>query len=94
MRLIDARTGQAARHFAYPKGYWDPEAERVIRRYYDTAVLGAGAPVTATTDRYRIHRVAIQAGDGYLFFKRKIRGGMRLEERVRGAVKGYKRPPE
>jgi peptidoglycan/xylan/chitin deacetylase (PgdA/CDA1 family) len=91
--LIDARTGQAARHFAYPKGYWDREAETVIRRYYDTAVLGAGAPVTTTTDPYRIHRVAIQAGDGYLFFKRKIRGGMRLEERVRAAVKGYERPP-
>jgi peptidoglycan/xylan/chitin deacetylase (PgdA/CDA1 family) len=91
--LIETRTGQKARHFAYPKGYWDPDAEAVIRRHYDTAVLGAGAPVTADTDPYRIHRVAIQGADRYLFFRRKIRGGMRLEERVRAAVKGYVHPP-
>jgi peptidoglycan/xylan/chitin deacetylase (PgdA/CDA1 family) len=92
--LIDARTGHVARHFAYPKGYWDPQAERVVRRYYDTAVLGAGAPVTASTDPYRIHRVAIQAADTYFFFKRKIRRGMRLEERVRSMARGYDHPPD
>lgn len=90
--LIEARTGVAPRHFAYPKGYWDPQAEAVIRCHYDTAVLGAGAPVTGSVDPYRVNRVAIQAADRYVFFKRKIRSGMRLEERVRSAVKGYDHP--
>jgi peptidoglycan/xylan/chitin deacetylase (PgdA/CDA1 family) len=92
--LIERRTGQWARHFAYPKGYWDPQAEAVIRRYYDSAVLGAGAPVTAATDPFRIHRVAIQASDRYFFFRRKIRRGMRLEERVRSMARGYDHPPD
>jgi peptidoglycan/xylan/chitin deacetylase (PgdA/CDA1 family) len=92
--IIEARTGRKATHFAYPKGFWDPQAEAVIRRYYDTAVLGAGAPVTAATNPYRIHRVAIQASDRYLFFKRKISRGMRLEERVRTVAKGYRHPPD
>ena len=92
--LIEVRTGQKARHFAYPKGYWDPHAEAVIRRHYDTAVLGAGTPVTADTDPFRIHRVAIQAADRYFFFRRKIRTGMRLEERVRTVAKGYRHPPD
>ena len=91
--LIESRTGQTARHFAYPKGYWDPEAEKVVRRFYDTAVLGAGVPVSAKTDPHRVHRVAIQASDRYFFFKRKIHRGMRLEERVRTVVKGYDHPP-
>jgi peptidoglycan/xylan/chitin deacetylase (PgdA/CDA1 family) len=91
--LIERRTGQVARHFAYPKGYWDPQAETVVRRHYETAVLGAGPPVTGATDPYRICRVAIQASDGQFFFTRKIRGGMRLEERVRSLVRGYRHPP-
>jgi peptidoglycan/xylan/chitin deacetylase (PgdA/CDA1 family) len=92
--LIEGQTGQVARHFAYPKGYWDPQAEVVIREHYDTAVLGAGAPVTGATDPHRIHRVAIQAADRYIYFKRKIRRGMRLEERARRVAKGYKHPSD
>ncbi|MGH8872024.1 MAG: polysaccharide deacetylase family protein [Acidimicrobiia bacterium] len=92
--LIETRTGRTARHFAYPKGYWDPQAESVVRRHYETAVLGAGAPVTGATDPYRIHRMAVQNSDGHFFFKRKVRRGMRLEERVRRLIKGYEHPPE
>jgi peptidoglycan/xylan/chitin deacetylase (PgdA/CDA1 family) len=90
--LIEARTGSSPLHFAYPKGYWDPTAESVIRDHYDTAVLGAGAPVTGETDPYRIHRVAVQASDGQFFFSRKIRSGMRVEERVRRMIRGYESP--
>jgi peptidoglycan/xylan/chitin deacetylase (PgdA/CDA1 family) len=91
--LIEARTGQVARHFAYPKGLWDPTAETVIRRHYDTATLGPGAPVTGSTDPHRIYRVAVQAADGQFFFSLKIKRGMRLEEWVRRLVKGYEHPP-
>jgi peptidoglycan/xylan/chitin deacetylase (PgdA/CDA1 family) len=91
--LIEARTGQTPRHFAYPKGLWDPTAETVVRRHYDTAVLGAGDPVTGSTDPYRICRVAVQASDRQFFFSRKIKGGLRMEERVRRLVKGYEHPP-
>lgn len=91
--LIEARTGRKARHFAYPKGFWDPVAETSIRANYETAVLGAGPPVTGSTDRHRVHRVAIQAADGQFFFVRKMQSGMRLEERVRSMIRGYGHPP-
>jgi Polysaccharide deacetylase len=92
-RLIELRTGQAPNHFAYPKGYWDAPAETVIRDQYETAVLGAGSPVHRTTDPHRIGRVPVQQSDGHFFFTRKVLRGMRLEERVRSLVKGYRNPP-
>jgi peptidoglycan/xylan/chitin deacetylase (PgdA/CDA1 family) len=91
-RLIELRTGQEPRHFAYPKGYWDEMADKVVRDQYDTAVLGAGAPVSKSTDRFRIARVPVQQSDGHFFFIRKMARGMRLEERVRARVKGYHNP--
>lgn len=90
--LIERRTGLSPRHFAYTKGYWDPTAEAVIRRHYDTAVLGGGPPVSGSTDRYRLARVPVQQGDGYFLFKRKVSRGMRLEETSRRWVKGYRSP--
>ena len=91
-QLIENRTGLAPRHFAYPKGYWDPQAETVVRRIYQTAVLGAGPPVTGDTDLHRVHRVPVQKADGQFFFARKVQRGMRLEERARALVKGYEHP--
>ena len=92
-RLIELRTGQVPEHFAYPKGYWDEGAETVVRRHYRTAVLGAGAPVRRSTNPHRIGRVPVQASDGQFFFTRKMTRGMRLEERMRSLVKGYRNPP-
>ena len=91
-QLIELRTGQEPRHFAYPKGYWDEKADKVVRGEYDTAVLGAGAPVSQATDPFMIGRVPVQQSDGHFFFTRKMARGMRLEERVRALVKGYANP--
>jgi peptidoglycan/xylan/chitin deacetylase (PgdA/CDA1 family) len=91
-RLIEMRTGQTPRHFAYPKGYWDETADKVVRDQYDTAVLGAGDPVRYTTNPNKIARVPVQQSDGQFFFRRKMARGMRLEERVRSLVKGYRNP--
>jgi peptidoglycan/xylan/chitin deacetylase (PgdA/CDA1 family) len=91
-RLIELRTGQFPMHFAYPKGYWDPTAEAVVRAVYMSAVLGAGEPVSQDTNPFRIARVPVQRADGHFFFKRKVARGMRMEERVRSLVKGYQNP--
>jgi len=90
--LIERRIGVAPAHFAYPKGYWAPQAEEFVRSRYDTAVLGAGQPVTASSDRHRLHRVPVQRSDGFFFFVRKLRRGMRLEEWARSRLKGYRNP--
>ena len=92
-RLIEARTGQAPRHFAYPKGFWDETAETVVRANYSTAVLGGGSPVSQNTDPFRIGRVPVQRSDRQFFFTRKVVRGMRMEERVRSLVRGYRNPP-
>jgi len=91
-RLIEARTGHAPEHFAYPKGFWDETAETVVRANYSTAVLGGGSPVSQNTDPFRIGRVPVQRSDRQFFFTRKMARGMRMEERVRSLVRGYRNP--
>lgn len=90
--LIERRFGFKPRHFAYPKGYWEPRAEGLIRERYDSAALGAGNPLTAASDRHRLDRLPIQRSDGFFFFRRKVSRGMRLEERTRRLVRGYRVP--
>jgi peptidoglycan/xylan/chitin deacetylase (PgdA/CDA1 family) len=91
--IIEEKTGVRPRHFAYPKGYWSATAEPVIRSTYESAVLGAGEPFTASTDPHRICRVPVQLADGSWLFRRKLDSGMRLEEMVRSRLKGYENPP-
>lgn len=90
--LIERKTGVRPRHFAYTKGYWSQSAEPVVVAEYNTAVLGAGPPVSSRTDLHRLSRVPIQRSDGQFFFQRKVRRGMRLEESVRRRIKGYENP--
>ena len=89
---IEKRTGTRPRHFAYPKGYWSNTAEPAIRAAYESAVLGAGSPITDTSDFHRLGRVAVQRADGNLFFRWKVKHGLRLEETVRSRLKGYSNP--
>jgi peptidoglycan/xylan/chitin deacetylase (PgdA/CDA1 family) len=90
--LISQRTGVEPTHFAYPWGYWSPHSDSIIRQAYTSAVLGSGAPVEATTDAYMINRIPVQLSDGMVFFKRKMRTGLRLEDRVRRRIVGYNGP--
>ena len=90
--LIMERAGVTPLHFAYPWGHWSPVADTVVRRRYDSAVLGAGHPITASTDPYLVHRLPIQRSDGVAYFKRKAMSGMRLEEKARRLLRGYRGP--
>ena len=91
--LIRERLGVEPRHFAYPKGWWSASAEPGVRNRYETAVLGEGPPNSATTDRHRLYRIAVQKSDGMRFFKRKLATGLVLEDRIRRLVRGYDGPP-
>lgn len=90
--LIEMHTGVLPKHFAYPFGFWSESSERAVRKHYDTAVLGAGPPITKTTDLHRLSRLPVQLSDGFFMFTRKIQRGMRLEEAVRRRMKGYQNP--
>ncbi|MFV2001283.1 MAG: polysaccharide deacetylase family protein [Acidimicrobiia bacterium] len=90
--LISDRTGVAPTHFAYPWGYWSRQADPVIRQAYTSAALGSGPPVVAATDTYLLNRVPVQLSDGMVFFKKKMRTGLRLEDRTRRRIVGYDGP--
>jgi peptidoglycan/xylan/chitin deacetylase (PgdA/CDA1 family) len=91
-RLIEERLGSAPRHFAYPWGFWSELAEALVRERYETAALAAVGSINTTTDRHRLPRIPIQKSDGIVFFKQKIRNGLRVEEWIRQRVRGYEVP--
>ena len=82
IELIGERLATSCRHFAYPKALLgSPEAEAVVRsRFASAAIGGSTANVVGRTDVHRIARTPIQVSDGLRWFRRKNRGGMRLEE--------------
>ncbi|MEX2132615.1 MAG: polysaccharide deacetylase family protein [Acidimicrobiia bacterium] len=88
--LIERRLGIKSEHFCYPYGYWSVTAEPAVRGRYRTATLGAGPPVSPSSDPHRIHRVPVQLGDGKFFFTRKMKSGMVHEETLRRRVAGYR----
>ena len=90
--LIRSRTGESPRHFAYPWGYWSPLAEPIVGELYETAALGSGTPISADTSLLRLSRVPIQRSDGMMFFKRKVKTGLRMEDVVRRMLAGYSGP--
>jgi peptidoglycan/xylan/chitin deacetylase (PgdA/CDA1 family) len=83
--LIQDRLGVTPHHFAYPKAVLgSPEAEAEVRRRFDSAaVAGTRANQPGTLDRYRLRRSPIQVADGMRWFRRKLEGGMALEDDLR-----------
>lgn len=90
--LIELRLGVRPVHFAYPWGWWSETADAAVRRRYATAALGSGPGIAEDSDLHQLHRVPIQLSDSKLFFRRKMRSGMRLEDIVRRKLNGYTGP--
>jgi peptidoglycan/xylan/chitin deacetylase (PgdA/CDA1 family) len=86
--LIGERLDAAPAHFAYPKAVpGSPIAERAVRARFRSAALAGTRPNRfGTTDPYRLARSPVQVSDGMPWFVRKARGGLALEDRVRGLV--------
>lgn len=90
--LIRERLDVDPVHFAYPWGYWAATADRVVRRRYRTAALGAGAFVGSEPDPFLLHRLPVQLTDGFHLFRARMWGGLRTEERLRRRLRGYDGP--
>lgn len=90
--IIEQRLGVRPRHFAYPYGFWSETADAPVRARYDTAVLGGSPSPASSPDPHLLHRYPVQLSDGFGWFKQRMRGGFRLEEKVRKLVKGYDGP--
>lgn len=87
--LIAKRTGVTPRHFTYPWGWWVEAAEPLVRARYDTATLGSGPGIAGSSDPLRLYRVPVQASDGHRLFAARMRGGLRMEDRLRRIVRGH-----
>ncbi len=90
--LIEARTGLIPRHFAYPFGHWSPTADGIVRHRYDSAALGGTVGVTVGADDHQLFRVPIQLSDTGLFFRSKLKRGLRSEEWMRRRLTRYEGP--
>jgi peptidoglycan/xylan/chitin deacetylase (PgdA/CDA1 family) len=86
--LIGEHLGRTASDFAYPKAvFGSPDANRAVHaRFRSAAVSGTRANVPGRTDPYRLARSPIQVGDAMAYFRRKVAGGMRLEDAMRNAA--------
>ena len=91
-RLLKERLGIEVVHFAYPWGYWSAQADPIVRRRYGSAVLGGSPLSSRPPDPHLIRRFPVQLSDGFAFFRRRLEGGLRLEEQVRRLIRGYSGP--
>lgn len=92
--LIEDRLGVACSDFAYPWAVGSAEADRVARRLFRTAALGAWRMNRrGRTDPYRISRMPVLRSDGQLFFRAKVAGRLGGEALLyRAARRGPWRP--
>ena len=90
--VLRRRLGQSPRHFTYPKGWWSPRADPLIRRIYDTATLGSGRSITAHSDVHTLNRVPVLQSAGLRGFVRKVTTGGRTENVMRRRLRGYSGP--
>lgn len=83
--LIEDRLGVPAVHFAYPKSVPPTSAAdtAVRERFASAALAGTRANPYGRTDRHRLARSPIQAGDEMRWFRAKAMGGMAFEDDVR-----------
>lgn len=88
IQLIEDELGVTPHHFAYPKArLGTPEAEAAVRvRFRSAALAGTRANRPGRTDPYRLARTPIQVADGMRWFRRKVDGGMGLEDDLRRRV--------
>ena len=83
--LIEQQLGASPAHFAYPKAVaGSAEADAEVRARFRSAALAGTRPNRyGRTDPYRLARSPIQRADGMGWFRRKLDGGMGLEDRLR-----------
>ena len=85
--LIGHHLGVRADHFAYPKALAPTlDAELLVRERFASAALAGTRPNPVGTDLHRLQRSPVQTTDGTRWFRRKVAGGMRLEDDLRRLV--------
>ena len=87
VELIGERLGVEADHFAYPKALGPtPEADRAVRRRFRSAAVAGTRANAPGSDPYALRRSPVQTTDGTRWFRRKVAGGMGLEDDIRAVA--------
>ena len=85
--LLSERLGHTPTHFAYPKAVApSPSAEAAVRERFRSATLAGTRSNRAPADLHRLARTPIQSSDGDRWFRRKVAGGMHVEDDLRRAA--------
>ena len=89
---LGEETGIAPRHFAYPKALLGTPAaiELVRERFVSASISGTKRNHFLDTDPYRLARSPIQARDAMHWFRRKVDGGLHLEDQLRGRINRFR----
>ena len=90
--IIEQRTGRRPKHFTYPWGWWAESADHLVRERYDTATVGWTSPVMPLSDLAVLGRLPIQSSDEIVWFKRRVKTGLRLENMIRRRRSKYAGP--
>jgi peptidoglycan/xylan/chitin deacetylase (PgdA/CDA1 family) len=90
--LVQERLGTTCEHFAYPKAVPGTDAaDAAVRARFRTAALGGThANPYGRTDPHRVARSPVLVSDGDVWFRRKLAGGMGLEDTLRRTVNRYR----
>jgi peptidoglycan/xylan/chitin deacetylase (PgdA/CDA1 family) len=85
--LLGEHLGAPPEHFAYPKAVaGSTVAEAAVRRRFRSAVLAGTRSNRPGQDPHRLHRSPVQRSDGERWFRRKVDGGLALEDDLRRAA--------
>jgi peptidoglycan/xylan/chitin deacetylase (PgdA/CDA1 family) len=86
--LIEDNLGVTPVHFAYPKALSPSRhADLLVRdRFLSAAIAGTRANPYGATDPFLLTRSPVQVDDGMTWFRRKVAGGLRLEDDLRDVL--------
>ena len=84
IELLGAQLGVDATHFAYPKALSpSAAADRAVRRRFRSAAIAGTRANPPGSDRHALRRSPVQTSDGSHWFRRKVAGGLGLEDDLR-----------
>ena len=92
IELIGEHLGHQPLDFAYPKAVpGSPAADRAVRERFRSAALAGTRPNRyGSTDPHRLARSPIQSSDGLRWCRRKLDGGMAMEDGLRRILNRFR----
>jgi hypothetical protein len=86
---IEKNVGRPARHFCYPKNISTEEGENIVKKCFQTAVIGKRKKNIGGINHYRLKRIPVQKSDNFFLFKANIKGytSLGLLDRVSSIAK-------